>query len=650
MNTSFYNGISGMKTQQVGIDVWGDNISNINTIGYKQQEVDFSSLFSARLTTSLNSPVTSDIGMASTTASSVMNLSQGSIQSTDNVFDLALNGKGWMSISDINGDTYYTRTGAFSRDANGTLVNDSGDKLQVVNANNLKFSGNEWTFDSSVPTDNLVTDGVQTTSIDLPNNIIFPPQPTQRVSLGGNLPNQDIAPTPKPAVANSDFGVLYDADAQNMNIKSGEDVVFGFGKNIKYSDGLVRYDICIDDDEVDGNNVDIDFDVNGTNIKLTLPDGSDSKTIVDAIAKKLDDNDILYDKTDNSIQIKDDKKLFIKSNGGDIVTETSAMQKLVYNSDSNTDENFTTMQDFSDDIQNLANFTYGDGATVSIDESGKFLITNNTDNDIIAASYSTKNSNDKFIQNLSRLGNIIKPNTASNSLSFNQDYQGFTGDIIDANGNKNDLKFDFYKTKIDGSNTIWRLDLSEVDEDGNILSTQSQDLTFDNTGGLVTPTTMSFNNNGTSTTIDLGGAFTGLTAIDKSNTGFAYSQDGFVEGNLVSYDIGDNGEILANFSNSKSGILGQIPIYHFQNEQGLDAVGGNKFVMTDNSGSAFLYKDMEGNYLSGANIQNYALETSNVNMGQAMTELIVIQKAFDANSKSITTSDQMIQKAIDMKR
>jgi len=650
MNTSFYNGIAGMKTQQVGIDVWGDNISNINTIGFKQKELDFSSLFSASLTTSLGSPVTSDIGLSSTSVSSVMNLSQGSVKSTDNVFDLALNGKGWMSVSDINGTTYYTRTGSFSRDANGTLVNDSGDKLQVVNANNLKLNGTEWTFDSSIDTSDLVKDGVQTTSIDLPDNIIFPPQVTKKISLAGNLPNQDIAPSPKPAIASSDFGVLYDENAQNMNIKNGNDVVFGFGKDISYSDGLVRYDICIDDDEVDGNEVEVDFDVNDINIKLTLPDGSKAKTIVDAIAQKLDDNDILYDKTDNSIQIKDSKKLFIKSNGGDIVTNTSAMQKLVYDGSSNTDEKFTTMQDFNDDLQNLATFTYGTGAKVGIDESGKFYIQNNTDDDVFASSYSTDNSNDKFIQNLARLGNIIKPSTSSNSLVFNQNYQGFTGDIIDPNGNKNDLKFDFYKTKIDGSNTIWKLDLSEVDKDGNILSTQTQNLTFDNIGGLVTPTNITFNNNGASTDIDLGGAFEGLTAIDKNNTGFAYSQDGFLEGNLISYDIGDDGTILANFSNSKSGILGQIPIYHFQNEQGLDVVGGNKFITTDNSGSAFLYKDNEGNYLSGANIKNYALEASNVNMGHAMTELIVIQKAFDANSKSITTSDQMIQKAIDMKR
>jgi len=651
MNTSFYNGLSGMKSQQVGIDIWGNNISNIDTAGYKQQNVDFSSLFSASLTTSLGSPVSSDIGLSSTATTSVMDLSQGSIEQTDKVFDLALNGQGWMAIKDGNNDVYYTRTGSFTKDANGTLVTQSGEKLQVVSADNLTFDGKNWKFNATIPTDNLVKDGIQTTSINLPDNIVFPPQPTTKVSLSGNLPNETIAPTPRVATPESDLGVLYDANAQNINMQNGQDVMFGFGKNIAYSNGMIRYDICVPDDELDGKNVNINFDVNGENIKLELPDGSSSKTIVDAITKELDKKNILYDKTNNSIQLKNPKTLFVKSNGGDLIKENSVMQQLVYDSTSNKDEKFTTLKDFQDKLQTLANSVYGNDATVSIDENGKLNITNNTDNkEIIASSFKTENSNDLFIQNLSRLGSIIKSNTSSSSLTFNQNYQGFSGNIVDANGNKNDLKFDFYKTKIDGGNTIWTLTLSEVDKDGKVLSSQKENLTFNNNGGLISPTKIDFNNNGITTKIDLGGAFLGITAIDKANTGFAYAQDGFVEGNLVNYDISDNGEIIANFSNSNSGILGQIPIYHFQNEQGLDSIGGNKFTQTANSGKAFLYKDINGDYLAGAKTQNYALESSNVSMGQAMTELIIIQKAFDANSKSVTTSDKMVQRAIDMKR
>jgi len=650
MTTSFYNGVGGMKTSQVGIDVWADNIANVNTTGYKQQLTDFSTLFSTSLS-NYGSPVTSDIGYASTATSTVMDLSQGSIQQTDNRFDMAVEGKGWIKVTDINNQTYYTRTGSFKKDANGTLVMDNGDKLQVVNANNLTFDGKDWKFDASIPTDNLITSSAQTTQIDLPNNIIFPAKATENVKIKGILPNENKAPDPKLAKSTNDIGVLYNSDGMAINMKDSQDVIFGFGKNIKYSDGLIRYDMCINDDKVDGNEVNIDFDVNGENIKLTLPDGSKAKTITEAIAKALDYKNISYDKTDTSIQIKNANKLYIKSNGGDIVSSSASMEKLVYKLNDNTGSNFTTMQDFIDDLQNLATFTYGSDATVGLDDTGKLFIQNNSDSkELVSSSFATNNSNDMFINNLGTLGNYIKPNTASSSLEFNQNYQGFTGDIIDSQGNKNDLKFDFYKTKVDGDNTIWNLTVSEIDSEGKVISTTNKDLIFDNNGGLLSPTKIEIDNNGTPVTVDLGENFKGVISIDKVNEGFVYFQDGLSEGYLVNYDISDNGKIIANFSNGQNGVLGQIPLYHFQNEQGLDSLGQNEFTETNNSGKAFIYTNNSGEYILDGKIQNYSLEMSNVNLAQAMTEVIITQKAFDANSKSITTSDQMIKKAIDMKR
>jgi len=649
MTTSFYNGVGGMKSSQVGIDVWGDNIANANTIGYKQQNLDFSTLFSNSMYNA-SSPVNSDIGYASTAVSSVMDLSQGSIQQTDNKFDIALEGKGWMSVKDQNNQIYYTRTGSFTKDANGELVTQSGDKLQVANPHNLTFDGKNWNFDPTIPTDNLIKPGLVTTQIQIPENIIFPPQPTTQITISGNLPNEDIAPNPKPANQNSDFGVLYDLNAKNMNIKDNQDLVFGFGDNVGFSNGVVRYNMCIADDKVDGNNVNIDFDVNGENIKLTLPDGSTKKMIIDAIAKELDNKNISYDKTDDSIELKNKDKLEITSNGGDIIKNNSSIQRLVYNSQDNTDNKFTTMQDFVDDVQNLANKTYGEDVKVDVDSKGKIIIQNNNSQSIISSTFSTDNSNDMFMNNLRGLNNIVASNTTIYSSEFNQNYQQFSGNIIDKNGDKNDLKFDFYKTKIEGDNTIWNVTVSEVDKSGNVISSKSQDLTFDKVGKLLTPNSMDIDNNGITTTINLGKDFSGITSLDKDNLGFNYSENGLIEGELLGYEISDDGKIIANFSNDKNGVIAQIPIYHFQNEQGLDSIGSNKYTITDDSGTPILYQDDNGNYISAAQLKTNALETSNVNMSQAMTELIVIQKAFDANSKSITTSDQMIQKAIEMKR
>ena len=74
------------------------------------------------------------------------------------------------------------------------------------------------------------------------------------------------------------------------------------------------------------------------------------------------------------------------------------------------------------------------------------------------------------------------------------------------------------------------------------------------------------------------------------------------------------------------------------------------FVPTDNSNIAFLYKNKDGKLFNNTKIISNAIEQSNVDLSTAMTELIVTQKAFSAAAKTVTTSDQMIQKAIDMKR
>jgi flagellar hook protein FlgE len=134
---------------------------------------------------------------------------------------------------------------------------------------------------------------------------------------------------------------------------------------------------------------------------------------------------------------------------------------------------------------------------------------------------------------------------------------------------------------------------------------------------------------------------TNYTSVD---VGTKFTQDGAPEGNLTKYDVLEDGRIVASFTNAVSVTLAQIPIYHFQNEQGLDTIGSNLFTPTSNSNDPILYDKEHTKILS------HALESSNVSFSQAMTELIVTQKAFSASAKTVTTSDQMIQKAIDMKR
>lgn len=121
-------------------------------------------------------------------------------------------------------------------------------------------------------------------------------------------------------------------------------------------------------------------------------------------------------------------------------------------------------------------------------------------------------------------------------------------------------------------------------------------------------------------------------------------------GDLKDYQVDGSGLVIATFTNGQSTAVAQIPLFHFQNDQGLEKVGDSEFRATDNSGQAIFYKDASGDNIQGGNIISQKLEISNVSAAEALTQLIITEKAYSANAKAITTSDQMIQKAINLKR
>jgi len=201
----------------------------------------------------------------------------------------------------------------------------------------------------------------------------------------------------------------------------------------------------------------------------------------------------------------------------------------------------------------------------------------------------------------------------------------------------------------EGAKKVYRL----IDEQKGVVR-------FNSVGALTENTVTRLDNNGTPLQLDLGtpydpnipnSGYDGLTALaNVATSSTAATQDGYPPGDLKGYAVTADGTIYANFSNGKSSAAARLPVYHFQNDQGLSSEGEVYFKATPNSGKAFLYTDGGGNVIQGSDIHSYTLESSNVSLNNALTEMIVMQKAFDANAKSITTSDQMIQKAINMKK
>ncbi|MEA3370669.1 MAG: flagellar hook-basal body complex protein [Campylobacterota bacterium] len=221
--------------------------------------------------------------------------------------------------------------------------------------------------------------------------------------------------------------------------------------------------------------------------------------------------------------------------------------------------------------------------------------------------------------------------------------------VIDNQSNKNDLRLEFTQNPVQTPpGTQWSVTATTQSLDGTIIyDTQTGSVEFDEAGALASHTLTTIDNNGTPVTIDLGSGYDGVVSISTTVVPGSSIADGTLGGELVGYAINKNAEVIATFTNGKQSSVGKIAVFHFQNDQGLDRLSGSRFQESSNSGSPIFFTDENGQII-GAEVVNFKLEGSNYAMTSGLTELIIYQRAYDANSKSITTADEMMQKALSM--
>jgi len=222
--------------------------------------------------------------------------------------------------------------------------------------------------------------------------------------------------------------------------------------------------------------------------------------------------------------------------------------------------------------------------------------------------------------------------------------------VIDPQNNRNHLRLEFTKKAIQTPpGTQFDVTATVQSFDGKtIYSTKNGEVSFDESGALRSTTLTSIDNNGAPVAIDLGSGYDGIVSIDRPFESGTSIADGTIGGDLRGYLISQNGEVVATFSNGRQSSVAQIAVYHFGNDQGLNRISATRFQESNNSGKAFFMKNATGENIIGTDIQNFRLESSNYDMTSGLTELIILQRAYDANSRSVTTADQMIQKALQM--
>jgi len=136
--------------------------------------------------------------------------------------------------------------------------------------------------------------------------------------------------------------------------------------------------------------------------------------------------------------------------------------------------------------------------------------------------------------------------------------------------------------------------------------------------------------------------YTTQSAVTRTKT-----QDGYPEGSLNNITISADGTVVGKYSNNQSMNLWQIPLCRFTSEDGLRREGNNLFSASPDSGQMEMGVAGTENY---GKINAYNIENSNVDMANEMVNMIVTQRGFQSNSKVVTTADQMLQKAMELKR
>lgn len=238
-------------------------------------------------------------------------------------------------------------------------------------------------------------------------------------------------------------------------------------------------------------------------------------------------------------------------------------------------------------------------------------------------------------------------------------------EIFDSLGSKHTLEVQFVKqsTTQDGGNE-WQMIIrvpepAEINTTGegpnNIIVGTAR---FNNDGSLAsyTPKTINFSpNNGAAPNQQIklsfgtSGSNDGLVSSNSASTLTGQATDGYTSGNLKpdAIRVDEKGNILGEFTNGKTFAVAKIAMASVANNSGLEEIGGNLFKVTANSGNIVVGEAGTG---GRGEMKTSALEMSNVDLSRALTELIIIQRGYQANSKTISTSDQMLQTLIQLKQ
>ena len=232
--------------------------------------------------------------------------------------------------------------------------------------------------------------------------------------------------------------------------------------------------------------------------------------------------------------------------------------------------------------------------------------------------------------------------------------------VYDSLGNAHEMVINYWKTGANATDSEWSYEVKEktIDNDGNtqyvdVAGGGSGNLNFNSAGKLVPPTTdpafplIQVTSIGADT-IEIAPDFSSITQFAADSSVKPTNIDGYSTGNLVTFNVGSDGMLTGIYSNGQQQPLGLVALASFSNPAGLQKVGENLFITSTNSGE--FTKGVQVGSEGVGSLSPGTLEMSNVDLSREFTDMIVTQRGFQANSRIITTSDEMLQELVNLKR
>ncbi|OQW65465.1 MAG: hypothetical protein BVN29_10705 [Nitrospira sp. ST-bin5] len=574
--SSLFAGVSGLNANGTALSVIGNNIANLSTVGFKGSRATFADLISSSISGGSGS-VQTGIGVALTSVQG--DFTQGSLATSSNVLDLAIDGNGFFVMKDAQNGTFYGRNGLFRLNKDSVVVDPTGFKLQGFLADTTgTITGNIG--DIALPT---------TTAA---------PNPTTTALLAANL-NSGTATT-------------------------------GIRGNIIGSSASVTTSAA-------GNNA-FTINLNGDGVQtVTVANGLTGSALASAIQSAVRSltatNPYLQAAYDGFEATVGASNIFTFRSGisgttNDAATNTGAV--IVAASGANTlaanlnmlAGTSTTGTDFDvTDPVGTSNFTTS------------LTVYDSLGNDHLLTTYFTKVGSNTWNYN------VVSPTVDVNTANYHSSNIDTTLGIVRVGAGT--LTFGTDGT-LQREGPVIRFDTNTA---AGTVATVPGELQIDFVGA--TQDQLIEFNFGDSVITDGGNGLTGSTQFGSTSALVQQTQDGYAAGSLQAFSVDTNGTISGRFSNGQLRALAQVVLARFPDPIGLTRTGKNTFAESGNSGQPVTGSpDSAG---LGRVLSN-SLELSNVDLGQSFIDMIAAQRGFQANSRVITTSDEILQELVNLKR